>query len=75
MIYITAKEYYELGGDDNELLGKFWTEKGWRYTRSIDGAWLLELRPEDRDEIIDYLCDNTTFVGLVGDDEVIFQQF
>ena len=38
MIYITAKEYYELGGDDNELLGKFWTEKGWRYTRSIDGA-------------------------------------
>lgn len=37
MIYITKKEYYALGGDDNELLGKIWTAKGWRYTRSFDG--------------------------------------
>ena len=34
-----------------------------------------QLDLEGRDEIIDYLCDNTTFVGRVGDDEVIFQQF
>ena len=37
-------------------------------------AWSYQLEL-DRDEIIDYLLDNTTFVGVVGDNEVIFQQF
>lgn len=33
---ISKKEYYDLGGDDNELLAKVWTERGWIYYRSFD---------------------------------------
>ena len=36
-IEISKREYYELGAEDNELLGKVWYAEGWRYYRSFDG--------------------------------------
>ncbi len=35
----------------------------------------LDLDPEDKDAILDYLNDNTMVVGQVDDDDVIFANF
>lgn len=36
-IAISKSEFHELGGDDNELLAKVWTDRGWVFFRSFDG--------------------------------------